>query len=321
MRNSATVDPCALLRPVVGPPPRGIDPRVLRVTFVSAVLGVRKAFYVLLPVEYTAGEGTNDRYATLYLLRGHEREWVNPTEDGSCQGTVVDILLRLRASGAIGPLILVFPGVTSEDGRVHGVATDFRDRALAPNTPGLGTGRFETYLVRELIPLVDALFRTHPDRRRRGVDGFSLGGLMAAKLALKHPNLFASAGAYDGTFLYADTDGTGVRGDDKVYKAGFLNPVFGVPRDGAYAAANNPANLIINGSDAIRTTRWLLQYGPKRLEPLGSNYDRGAYLRALLAAHGADVDLPPVIAVGAHNWATADRHMELTLPLHWDTLR
>ena len=307
----------AALRPIINAPPVGIDPRAQRVTLRSAALGVRKSFYVLLPPSYDAQDG---RYPVLYLLRGHEREWVNPSEDASRVGTVVDVYRRLLRAGRIGSMILVCPGLTSDDGRVHGLATDFRARKLAPMAPGLGTGRFETYMMREVVPLIDALYRGMPGQRR-GLDGFSLGGFMAVKLAARYPDVFATAGAYDGTFLYTSADGKRVK-EDQVFRAPFLDPVFGLPRDQPYAAANNGPNLIVDSSrDRVRSVRWLIQYGREEIEPMGSNYYRGAYLRDLLTMKGIAHDIPAVIPDGAHDWATADRHIEATLPLHWDALR
>jgi hypothetical protein len=112
----------------IGAPPPGIDPRVQRITLWSAALGVRKSLYVALPPAYDARDG---RYPVLYLLRGHEREWVNPAEDGSRRGTALDVYRALLTAGHAGSMILVFPGLTSDDGRVHGMATDF----LAPTRP------------------------------------------------------------------------------------------------------------------------------------------------------------------------------------------
>jgi len=304
---------------VLGRPPLEIDQRVWRVTVPSRALGVPKAFYIYLPPSY----GRTDRqYPVLYLLRGHEREWVNAAEDGSRGGTVIDVYLQLLERRQVGEMILVFPGLTSDDNRVHGLATDYHARALAPDTPGLGTGRFESYLVGELIPLVDVTFRTRPEGAHRGVDGFSLGGYMAVKLAAKFPALFATAGSYDGTFLYADDSGRHVRDDDQVFRAGLFDPVFGRPRDQGHAAANSPANLILAADPVqLRRTRWFIQYGARHLEPMGSNYFRGAYLRRILAERGVTGLPPAVIPGGRHDWATADRHMLATLPLHWQVLR
>ncbi len=323
------------LHPTVEPPPSGIDSRVLRVTLDSQALGIAKSFYVFVPPLEPHDDPTHPagmapaRCPALYLLRGHEREWVNPTEDPSRGDarTVVDVYLHLHATGLIGPMILVFPGVTSEDNRMHSAGVNLRGRALlSDDLPGVGSGRFEDYLVREVIPAVDALFPTLAGGRHRGVDGFSLGGFMAARLAAGRPDLFATAGAYDGTFLYANARGTAIRADDRVYRNRILDPAFGRPRDGAFAAANNAANLALRANRGeLDGIRWLLQYGAESLEPWGSNYYRGRYLRDLLIARGLDVatdaTLPPVLDGGVHDWATADRHMELTLPLHWAILR
>jgi len=323
------------LRPTIELPPPGIDPRALRVTLHSQALGIAKSFYVFVPPLEPRGDPAHAAAVapapcpTLYLLRGHEREWVNPTEDSSRDGkrTVIDVYLRLHAAGLIGPMILVFPGVTSEDNRMHGAAVNLRGRALLPDDlPGVGSGRFEDYLVREVIPAIDALFPALGGGRHRGVDGFSLGGFMAARLAAGHPDLFATAGAYDGTFLYANARGTAIRADDRVYRNPILDPAFGRPRDGAFAAAHNAATLALRANKGeLDGIRWLLQYGAESLEPWGSNYYRGRYLRDLLLARGLDVaddaTLPPVLDGGVHDWATADRHMELTLPLHWAALR
>lgn len=54
--------------------------------------------------------------------------------------------------------------------------------------------RMESYLMRELLPLV---LRTHPiDAARVGIFGHSMGGHGALTLALKHPGRFASVSAF-----------------------------------------------------------------------------------------------------------------------------
>jgi hypothetical protein len=61
----------------------------------------------------------------------------------------VDVYLKLRGEQAVGPMILVFPGLTAESRDVHSCGVNMR----APgDTPSLGTGRFEDYLVQDLIP-------------------------------------------------------------------------------------------------------------------------------------------------------------------------
>lgn len=321
------------LSPVVDKPPVPLDQRILQITVKSAALGIAKSFYVFappmddgsMPATLDEARATARGCPTLYLLRGHEREWVNPHEDGSRQGTAVDVYLRHYDEGRIGPMVLVFPGVTSTDNRVHGMAVDMYSPNLAPATPGLGSGKFHSYLLNEVIPLVTALFGTSADGRQRGLEGFSLGGYMAATLAAGYPQLFATVGAYDGTFLYADAHGERIRSSDRVFRMSMFDPIFGRPRDLAYGVEHNAANLVLREPEALKHILWMLRYGPERLEPMGSNYYRGLYLRNLAQQQGltlVDEDrLSSVIEDGVHNWATADRHLSETLPLHWDALR
>ncbi len=48
------------------------------------------------------------------------------------------------------------------------------------------------------VQLVDQTFRTITDRRGRAIGGLSMGGYGALKLALRHPQLFASAVSHSG---------------------------------------------------------------------------------------------------------------------------
>jgi enterochelin esterase-like enzyme len=57
-----------------------------------------------------------------------------------------------------------------------------------------GDGRFmaETMMTKELLPHIDATYRTIPDRNARCIEGFSMGGRGSTNLAMKHPELFGS---------------------------------------------------------------------------------------------------------------------------------
>lgn len=295
------------------------DPRANSVRFYSHVLGVTRGLYIYLPPEY--GSARRQRFPTLYLLRGHEREWVNPREDDSRAGsTVIDVYERLRAAGAIGPLILVMPGLASDDNAVPGVLTDFRSPERAAHAPGIGTGQFQRFFFEELLPFIDGRYRTVP--AARGVAGFSLGGYMAVKAAALRPELFASVGAFDASIPYASDGGRRARLGDTLFAAPMFDGPFGRPRDPEHLTANNPITLLM-GADraAIRRICWIIQYGPEAIEPWGSNFYRGEYLLRALATLGV-ANAAPVAALpdGQHTWRSADRHIEETLPIHWRAL-
>ena len=130
--------------------------------------------------------------------------------------TVIDVYRELLQAGKVGPMILVFPGISSDDNRVPGLLVNFREPKLAAGAPGIGTGKFEDYFIGEVIPYVDKHFRTIATRNGRGVDGFSLGGFQAIKIAAQYPHLFRSAGSFDGTFLYASDKGKSIRKTDRI---------------------------------------------------------------------------------------------------------
>src|SRR5437016_2525885 len=206
-----------------------IDPRVRRIHIRSGVLGVRKNFYVALPPGYARASNSDRRYPTLYLFRGHEREWIHRQQDRSRRGrTVIDVYRELLEEGEVGPMILVFPGISSDDNRVPGLLVNFLEPQLVKNVPGIGTGQFEDYFLKELIPYIDGHFRTVAGREGRAVDGFSLGGFQSIKIAAQHPGLFRSAGSFDGTFLYATDRGKSVRKADKVLRNPMFAPAFGI---------------------------------------------------------------------------------------------
>jgi S-formylglutathione hydrolase FrmB len=215
-------------------------------------------------------------------------------------------------------MILVFPGISSDDNRVPGLLVNFKHPELVEKEPGIGTGRFHDYFFNELIPAVDTRFRTINDKSGRAVDGFSLGGFQAIKAAAERPDLFCSAGAFDGTFLYATYKGKGLRSTDRVLRNPIFAPAFGNPVDLNYAAANSPANLLwTNERDLLASVQWMIRSGPEEAEPWQSNYYRSQHVIDIMKSRHIENGLPAVIPGARHTWAWADRHIRETLPLHW----
>ncbi|MBN1249468.1 MAG: hypothetical protein JXC32_17535 [Anaerolineae bacterium] len=143
-------------------------------TLSSTAMGEQPRFLVHLPPCYD--RYTNQVFPTLYLFHGwplDEWHWI----DLGLADWVDDWVSR----GLIGPFIIVLPGV-SENGRYI-------------NSSG-GDGSFEGFVVNELVPHIDANYRTITDPSGRAVGGISRGGVWALEIALRHQDVFSSVGGH-----------------------------------------------------------------------------------------------------------------------------
>ena len=135
------------------------------------------------PAEYD--RNTRVRYPVLYLQHGSgedERGWTT-------QGRANFILDNLIAEGKAKPLIVVMD---------QGYATA-PGVAQAPTTQGRGSGQpslFEQVVINDLIPTIDATYRTLADRDHRAMAGLSMGGGQALQIALTHPDKFSWIGSF-----------------------------------------------------------------------------------------------------------------------------
>src|SRR5688572_7184667 len=72
----------------------------------------------------------------------------------------------------------------------------YADRAGDKAPKGFDFRAFEAVVTGELIPMVDATYRTVADRDHRALAGLSMGGMQALQIGLTHLDLFASIGAF-----------------------------------------------------------------------------------------------------------------------------
>ncbi|WP_218916677.1 alpha/beta hydrolase [Sphingomonas taxi] len=166
---------------------------VEQILFPSPSTQTQRRAFVYTPPGYDAGKPT--RYPVLYLQHG----WGEDETAWSNQGHANLIMDNLIASGRTRPFIIVM---------TYGMTNDIR-----PGSPG-GLARFDikpfqTVLVNELIPYVDAHFRTLADQRHRAMAGLSMGGFETKLIAPKHLDTFAYIGLLSGgTMSLNDVDKT-----------------------------------------------------------------------------------------------------------------
>jgi predicted alpha/beta superfamily hydrolase len=133
----------------------------------STILGEQRSFWIRVPDAY--GRSTTARYPVFYLTDG----------DAQMLHTVATIAF-LERQGKIPAMIVV------------GVGNTDRTRDLTPSrnadhpTAG-GSARFLEFFEKELIPWVEARYRTQPFRV---FAGHSFGGLFAVNAMATKPDLF-----------------------------------------------------------------------------------------------------------------------------------
>jgi S-formylglutathione hydrolase FrmB len=145
----------------------------------SRLVGATLPYRVVLPVNYEAETERERRYPVLYLLHGLAGHYSDWTERSG-----------LVAYAAQYRLIIVTP--EGNDGW-------YTDSPVDPSQ------RYESYIVQELIPEVDAHYRTIKAREGRAIAGLSMGGYGALKFGIKHPEMFSFAGSLSGALRAAWT--------------------------------------------------------------------------------------------------------------------
>jgi esterase/lipase superfamily enzyme len=297
------------------------ESRVELQTFFSASLGIEKQYNIYLPEGYNE---SRERYPVVYYFRGHEREWFNPDEDGSRNGkTLKHVADEVIKEHRAGKMILVGVSTASSDNSVPALGVNMLNPDAA--TSGIGTGKFEDYIMRDLIRHIDSTYRTLPTLR--AADGFSLGGFTAVTLALRHPDVFCSVGSYDGTFMWIDLDDPRRNDpppDDYTWvKTDMFKAAFGTPRNVMYMLGYNAANLLA-AADSMQLEKYraiAFHILSAAFDGNRGNIERNEHFIEQLKRAGirnsfSDVKLSPD---AEHNWHFANRYAEKTLVKHWET--
>ena len=137
---------------------------------------------IYLPPAYDASQ---TRYPVVFILPGYTGTGMALVARGGWQHPLDRRMDALLAAGRAKDAILVLPDCFTRYGGSQYV-----------DSPAIG--RYASYLCDELVPYVDAHYRTIPEREARGVIGKSSGGYGALHLAMSRPALFAAAASHAG---------------------------------------------------------------------------------------------------------------------------
>jgi len=146
--------------------------RVETIRFQSKLINATLPYNVILPTDYDSSITT--RYPVLYLLHGltgHYSDWAARTN-------VADYAANYR-------MIIVMP---------EGNDSWYTDSA------SVAADKYESYILKELLPDVEQRYRTIEARYGRSIAGLSMGGYGAIKFGLKSAGTFVFAASMSGAF-------------------------------------------------------------------------------------------------------------------------
>jgi predicted alpha/beta superfamily hydrolase len=160
--------------------------KVQQILFPSKSTNTSRRAFVYTPPSYDKEK--SKRYPVLYLQHG----WGEDETAWSNQGRANLIMDNMIAEGKIKPFIIVMTYGMTNDVKMGGMA-NFK---IEP---------FQTVLIDELIPYVDANFRTRADQPHRAMAGLSMGGMETKTITLARPDVFSHYALLSGgTYSPAD---------------------------------------------------------------------------------------------------------------------
>jgi enterochelin esterase family protein len=163
--------------------------------------------FVYTPPEYETD--VDKRFPVLYLQHGGGEDETGWGQQGFT-GLIMDNLI---AQGRAKPFIIVMansyvpgaqmrrggPPTTPPDSPYSKTVTFFGDRKLNFHA-------FGQVLIEDLIPFIDANFRTLADREHRAMAGLSMGGMQTRSITLANLDKFSHIGIFSGGSISPDDD-------------------------------------------------------------------------------------------------------------------
>ncbi|NND99472.1 MAG: 1,4-beta-xylanase [Pirellulaceae bacterium] len=163
----------------VNPLPEKHHTALQHATFRSPSMKVDVGYCILLPPSYAGGDPAR-RYPVVYYLHGGR-----PGSESKSH-RLADLLSdAMKGKNPVAESIYVF---------VNGGPVSHYNMPDQPAAQGADV------FTQELIPHIDATYRTIAHRDARGLEGFSQGGRGTMRISLRHTELFCSAAAGGGGY-------------------------------------------------------------------------------------------------------------------------
>lgn len=159
--------------------------------YFSKVNNSMRRCFVYTPPDYD--KDFKKRFPVLYLQHGggeDETGWPN-------QGKTGLIMDNLIAEGKAKSFIIVMDNGTWK--WPEGVPRPKPgERPSGPWPPQGWADGFKKTLLEDIIPMIDANYRTLADQKHRAMAGLSMGGMQTRAITLAHPEVFSHVGIFSG---------------------------------------------------------------------------------------------------------------------------
>lgn len=203
---------------------------------------------VYLPEGY---RGSDARYPVFVDLASFSNSGLKRLSWAGFGESVPQRLDRLVATGAMGPVIAVFPDCFTSLG-----GNQYIDSAAM--------GLWSTFLRRDLLPRVDAEFRTIPHQGGRAVLGKSSGGYGALVHGMRHADTWGAVACHSGDIDF-----------DLVYRPDFRQALDAIARHGGSITSfleRTAANHKFSGQEfaALTLIAMAATYDPQPDQPRGA---------------------------------------------------
>jgi S-formylglutathione hydrolase FrmB len=146
-----------------------------------------RPLWVYLPPGYDEDE--ERRHPSIYLIQGLTGQLDMWRNRAAFRRNFPELVDEMFAKGESPPAVLVWVDAWTALG-----GSQFIDSP--------GTGPYHTYIVEELVPFVDARYRTLPEAGHRGVAGKSSGGYGAMVNPMLRPDVFGGMATHAGDALF-----------------------------------------------------------------------------------------------------------------------
>jgi len=158
--------------------------------FNSKTFQNKRIIRVLLPPDYYEKENKNTRYKVLYMNDGQDLFDSKTSLYFSSEWQIDESIHKLLLQGMMEePIIVVGIDIPSKKMRPNEYLP-WEDEYLQPHFPNTNGEKYPDFLVSEIMPFIESLYRIKKGPDNTALGGASYGSLISLYTAVKKPDIF-----------------------------------------------------------------------------------------------------------------------------------